>query len=1698
MFDLRSRLVDDFREYITSFLTVRYPHIKEFLESELSRGSLWSEPLLSINPTFESGGFVDQIPDLDSRCGTIFRRGKCASDQSGSAMELYRHQVQAIERANQGRSFVLTTGTGSGKSLSYILPIVNSILKEGSGRGIRAIVVYPMNALANSQKGELEKYLSFGSAKGSVTFARYTGQEGSVERDTISANPPDIILTNYVMLELMLTRPYERKLIEAMSKLKFVVLDELHTYRGRQGADVSLLIRRLREATGAKKVQCIGTSATMSTEGTAADKRAAVAGVASKIFGADFESSDVIGETLLPFSENRHIAAQELCESLSAPEPRSLDEFKLHPLTIWLEHTVALEANDEAILQRAAPQPLFGPGSTADKLSNYASIPIKEAEKALQRHLILAERLSGSSPAEKPFVFRLHQFFSPGSGIFATLTSASERRLSLEGQKSDPESKERMLYPLAFCRSCGQHYYIVSNTSTVDQGQRLVPRQLGEYATDDSSVDGFLYIPDEGEAVDLPALIPLDWTEDHGGIQRVRASRQDHVPSRINVLPSGEIGDGIQAWFLKHPFSLCMNPDCGCAYGPKESDITKLSFLGMQGRSTATTILSLSTLAFLREQEAGAKKLLSFTDNRQDASLQSGHLNDLVEVGTLRSGIREAAAKHGEDGIAHDLIALEVERVLALDQSEYALQPSDRSTQIKHRREALRDVLGYRIYRDLRRGWRINAPNLEQVGLLRIHYPTLTEVCAKEELWQGLHEALLGASPEVREKVCHELLERLRKKLAIRVDYLDPEYQEIIKRRSSQFLKAPYALSDEEAQSMDSAAYCWVDRPHDPEERNDIFLSARSAFGIYLRLPSTFGLDRNLTLDDTSAIIKNLVQVLTKVNILSKAVHGNSNQAYQLNAEEFLWITSEPGDEHKRTYNSFFESFYKEGAKNLRGIYAREHTAQVSAEEREEREQQFRAGELPILYCSPTMELGVDISDLNVVNMRNVPPTPANYAQRSGRAGRSGQAALVYTYCTAGSPHDQYYFRRQEQMVAGSVAPPRLDLANEDLIRAHIHAIWLTEARLDLGHSLAERILDVAGGDASLPLQQEIQDKLTNSQLRDAAKAHASKVLNALGDEVLRAPWHTERWLSDVIDQIPLAFDRACDRWRSLYKSALAQAERQDLIIRDASASKGDRERAERLRREAEKQLGLLSDTKSEFQSDFHAFRYLASEGFLPGYSFPRLPLTAYLPARRGNDQYLSRPRFLAISEFGPGAVVYHEGSRYLVERVMMPPSAMQDGGQLTTSLIKLCTECGYIHSGDSAETADTCERCSAKLEAKAVLANLFRLEGVSLRRRDRITCDEEERMRQGYEIRTGIRFDGRPGEQLSQKAEIKGSDGELIASLTYAPTATIWRINIGWNRRKDKSDIGYKLDLDRARWISDKGANDLFKADPVQAAHRVAKVVPYVEDRRNALIMEWKASSLTVEEMASLQAALKSAIQAVFQLEDNELAAESLPDTANPASILYYESAEGGAGVLRRLVEDTSAIRQVARKALEICHFDPDSLDDLGKAPRAKENCSSACYDCLMSYGNQRSHLLLDRHIIKDLLGALRDSEIEASSGSLPRSQKLEELLSQCGSSLEKEWLKLLEDKALALPTMAQHRIPECGTLPDFVYIHGPSKLAVYIDGPPHDYPQRQQRDAEQDMCLMDKGWIVQRFHHRDDWEELLRAFPSIYGELR
>ena len=222
-----------------------------------------------------------------------------------------------------------------------------------------------------------------------------------------------------------------------------------------------------------------------------------------------------------------------------------------------------------------------------------------------------------------------------------------------------------------------------------------------------------------------------------------------------------------------------------------------------------------------------------------------------------------------------------------------------------------------------------------------------------------------------------------------------------------------------------------------------------------------------------------------------------------------------------RRSTPYFTELYTQVGLELRGMEAREHTAQVPSAIREEREDDFREGNLAVLYCSPTMELGVDIADLNAVNMRNVPPTPANYAQRSGRAGRSGQPALVVTYCSSSRPHDQYFFRRQPQMVAGAVSPPRIDLANEDLVRSHFQAVWLAETGQNLGSSSEGHARSLATGRRSCRSERRFPARhLPASMPGGGPRVRCQTLLGRASSGAGQAPsWYTPTWLDDVIER---------------------------------------------------------------------------------------------------------------------------------------------------------------------------------------------------------------------------------------------------------------------------------------------------------------------------------------------------------------------------------------------------------------------------------------------------------------------------------------------------------------------------------------------------------------------------------------------------
>lgn len=1612
-FEFDHDLIDTYARFSRSFSTIRAEDLRNEVEAEYEAGRFWPDSLLSLNPRYKQGPTVDDLVvsgDLDEATGRIFRFGS-------APIRLHRHQAQSIAKVRMGQSFVVTTGTGSGKSLCFFIPVVDAIvraLKAGEARRTRAIIVYPMNALANSQIKEIEKFISQSDLPANLkpVVKRYTGQENREERQRIADNPPDILLTNFMMAELLLTRQDEldARVIGNASGLEFIVLDELHTYRGRQGADVAILVRRLRNrCTPSKAPICIGTSATMASENSDQSKAKAVANVASRLFGAQIGPDAVIDEALQRATDDALALEQirpQLASVLTSPLPEALTDAVLrrHPLAVWAELAIGLK--DEQELRRQNPMPF---GQAVERLSQDSGAAVETCREAFERFLTrvsLPETERGGTGTGAFLAFKLHRFISGAGEIFTTLT-ARPRRVLFEGQLEDPQAPGNRLYPTRFCRNCGQEVHVVTKTEDAE-GLRFLPRNIDDTPLEgeDDDIAGYLTPVGDGDPDyvfdgDIDTY-PEDWKEERNGIDRLRSNYKKRMPERLSIGPDGRYRpSGPEYWFIPGKFGFC--PCCQSQPQPRMRERGKLPGLSGEGRSSATTLLVSSALEWMNGDDSGVprekRKLLGFTDNRQDAALQAGHFNDFLFVGLLRGAILRAVLDAGSDGLSEDDFGLKAVRALGFTAANrqalvhWMLEPDAGAVIREDSQRALAKVLAHRVWSDLRRGWRYTNPSLAELGLIQVEFIGLDDVAEDISALASILPALSDLDAGGRRKVLHSVLYFLLEGLAVNTEALDRTVLDGVSLKSRNLLRSPWAMDQKEAPRGHTTLLLQApgkDRVGLREEQTILRAGHNSRLGRLVNRRSVIG--TKLKKDEYLAVMTGLMELLGREGLVTPLEVEAGLRGWRL-APSAVRIVPGPAALGQNTNgNQYFLGLYsaiandlKDGRSSCWGLEGREHTAQVSQKQREWREWRFRfeaddlermkehaaemkaAGEtaqlLPALFCSPTMELGVDISAMNAVYLRNVPPTPANYAQRAGRAGRSGQAAVIVTYCAAQSPHDQYFFTRRNEMVAGVVRPPALDITNEELLRSHLHAVWLAEAKLALSPDIPE-ILDLTR--EKYPLKQELLDVIRQPSLITACRAPMKQVLDQILASVGGA---MPVWLGDPDDFIlavarkaPDEFDAAFDRWRELYHSArsqLAEANAKSMI---AGLSKADRQKIKAAQMQATDQIAILEQGKASNGSDFYSYRYLATEGFLPGYNFPRLPLYAFVPGEGKTGSFLQRARFLAISEFGPRSLIYHEGRAYRVMKAKLPPEVRTgDGSELATKDIFICSNCGACHEGE----VERCHACGSPMAAEIPVQRTLRIDNVEAAPAERITANDEERVRQGFDIQTVFSWPRKDGRVQVTEAEFRCDDTSVL-SLQYANSAEISRINKGLKRRKDQKLFGFNIDPRTGYWA--KAEDEDSDVDTPPDVVKPVRIVPIVRDRKNALLLRFtEPDALEPETIATVQHGLLRGIELEFQLEEGEILGEPLPARDNRRSILTYEAAEGGAGVLNRLIDDPRALGRVAQRALALMHF--DNLDEAiaaGDASLLRDNpeatCVRGCYRCLLSYFNQPDHELIDR----------------------------------------------------------------------------------------------------------------------------------------
>lgn len=1690
VFKLRESVVDEYRRYVESFIRVQDPEIEGFVRGELQGGFLWPDAVLQLNPAFEQ----------DKTLAELALSGLITKDTArffGDNIRLYRHQRQAIDVATKNEPFVVTTGTGSGKSLTYLVPIYDWVARNDPGdHSVRAIIVYPMNALINSQLATLQR-LQQNTPASMVRFDKFTGQESADIKNQLRDDPPHVLLTNYVMLEYILTRPSERSFLKtAVKDLQFLVMDELHFYRGRQGADVGMLLRRLQQKAGHTPL-AIGTSATMASGGNRDERCQAIADVASKLLGVSTKPANIIDEALKRVAKvDVPESKDDVCKAVELPPPQAtLGSVTSHPLTAWAEAAFGLARDKEGHLVRRPPVTF---SDAVSRLCECSGLDRAKCETALRAVLEVGNSVE-VYPGQPVFAFRLHQFVSSGSSIYTSLAAEGQRYLTMDAQyKSD---KGEVLYPLAFCRDCGQEFALVALLEDGTSAS-LVPRTpLGGHEEESEGEVGYFVVDDEEVWADDDEELPENWFVKKNKGWQIKPEYAADRPRLYWATPDGRLSQvervgAVKGWFQRYPLMLC--PRCLAAYDRRGGEIRKLSSLSQIGRSTATTVMVNAAVSGMKEQKVIQEeaKILSFTDNRQDASLQAGHLNDFVQVALLRAGLWKALEKKGT--LRSEELGDAIFEAMALTPRDFMRQPVDSGPGYNQSRDAMIDLLQYRCFEDLSRGWRVAQPNLEQTGLLKITYFGLKDLAANDNLWHGL-SAIDSATAEKRLEVLNNVLDELRMNLAIDVEALKDARTKQLVERSAQWLCDPWALQKNDYLRTQGIMLLPKASQDAAEKKAGVRqLNFRSSVGRYLRNGNTWGTVQKLSVEEVEILVTGIVDRLAGQMLVKVLDHGKDH-GVRLLAAALRWekgngkpvpvspLRSKRGNKRRNLEeavpNSYFKGLYETSADRLKGMVGHEHTGQIDAEARVERELSFGSGKLPALFCSPTMELGVDIKELCAVHMRNVPPTPANYAQRSGRAGRGGRPALIATFTGQGNTHDQYFFRNRGKMIAGVVEPSRLELKNKELVEAHIHSLWLSIVGLSLQRSMND-ILDLKDK-PSFGIRPDVRANFsTDTGKIEKATLAAARELIDKEPPLKDAWWYSEGWLESLVKACPGAFDRAFDRWRELYAAARAVIARSREVIDDPNVGSDDRDAASRTEAEALREVKLLlNDTKRFEESDFYPYRYLASEGFIPGYNFPRLPVRAFVTVGDAL-QSIDRPRFLAITEFGPGNVLYHEGRKYRVDGVVLPVTGLND--RLTKA--RICEQCGYIHDGAIAQNVDLCEHCATPLTAatQSFPQKLLEQPPVLTRATQRILSDEEERLRSGYRITTHYRFDA--GVKV-EKCLVRKDHSDLM-EIEYAPAAEVWRINQGW-RRSDGD--GFVIDAKTGRW--QRKDIDVDAGDDLSGSKElVSGVRTYVKDNRNVLLVKPLFKPLTREFMTTLQHAIKRGIEFVYQVEDQEISAELIGQSEN-RRIMLWEAAEGGTGVSEALVRDADAMPRVAAKALELCHFAPDG-GDVGD-----RTCSVACYECLLSYANQNEHRFIDRHIVRDYLLDLATSKTEVLTRERSRDAQYEWLKDKVdpASTFELSFLDYLHKNGHKLPSFAQYQpSSEIYVQADFYYDRGKIPgVCVFVDGPTHDHPEAKEHDNQVRNSLEDRGFRLAIIRYDKTIEEQVKEQGDVFGIL-
>lgn len=1599
--------------------------LDETRQSPLLRG-----PFISLSRSFRQGSSVDQL--IDEGIFHPHMRQRIP----GAITHVYGHQDSAIRSIHEGRTTLVSTGTGSGKTECFLYPIISKCLElkdQGAAPGISAVIVYPMNALAEDQLGRLRGLL----AGTGVSFGMYVGKTPERESDVAGirlpagtsreaylaraeqvqrerrgetvhpaeevcsreamrrpGGQPRILLTNVKQLELLLTRQRDVELFNN-ARLDFLVFDEAHTFTGANGAETACLIRRLRSYCGrdAQDTVCIATSATIVDQSNPDAAR----DFASRFFGVDRGGITTVNEAYEPdmwaaqraIPQRPHNAAEALQACVSAVDASDPDQAVRQAFQRLAG--AALPAGD----WQGALYDALSRNELLYQLSNELLRPraLRDLPEALRGSMgrevseeeILAWLTLGAAARreERPLVRPVVHLFVKGiSG--AVVSFPLEPRgphlwLAAEDELGDEDDGQHALFPVSTCTTCGQHYFETTLGDFRFTGRQpeggmasgnssywpVVPQNLGGMRV--LLVDRLISDPDDEDLLGEDRVHTLYFC---------RSCGTAHPENGNRCLQCSTIGEFVPLHAIRQ------NDD-------RQGQLTSCVSCRANGRRIgntfreparpvrATQVADVHVLAQDMVQHAERKRLLVFSDNRQDAAFQAGWMRDHARRFRLRalmaSGLQEGGVAIGDlANHVNDILDRDDPLSRMLIPEVWAVQRKE-GTGGRHEQER-RKYLRFQVLREVAMSPR-QALGLEPWGRMKVEYQGLD---ANLHFIQE-HAHQLGIPPEEMRDGIGAVLDYLRRKRIL----WDAEHQlfsrmwmdgdlEIQQGYVPQWGSPEGTKLRREQTDRDGYVTQWL------SERGDTTLKQMARkWGVAAAQVDAFLEQLFAFLSDPER------QFLVPVTL--RGSRGNAlpyvSDVYQVNGDR-LRMHAHHGVYQcdtcrrrtpRRTPHMRCPAwrcdgqlgFLREDPDNYNlqlldqgydMIRPEEHTAMIPNEDRERLENLFKGESEAVntLVCTPTLELGVDIGQLDTVLMRNVPPLPANYWQRAGRAGRRHRMAVDVTYCRTAS-HDRSYFADPLKLLSGRVDPPAYNLRNEVMVAKHVHATVLTRlhqytrdtqrseadrdrVKLILERCLPDRVTRYLFEDGGAIRRQLFDltdlDDLVNRNAEDLL-AYVQLVF-ALGWPAGDAQVVTPDALRGHVISTIAGLRQVIERLRRRLQWALGQIERLNTVRAEQGTLNPEDDALFRRCDALVKRLkGMVARTRSDAEGydDVNTYGVLAAEGFLPGYGLETGSIlgSANIPYWRQGavDIAIPRPPSVALREFVPGNLIYTNGNRFVARRFHRDIDEQRaDMPTFEYSVQRLAVTQVAAAGNTGALGANT-------LPAIAVC-------DVELLHQSHISDEEEFRFQLGVNI-----YGMERGHHNGGLAYRWGTQ-----PLQHRRGVRFRLVNVGATiaMQRNQPEFGYPICTVCGQSVSPLASAEQLRRfrenHQTRCGRPVNNVGLFADVTANALVLPGLADQRTA--FSVLEALRIAGTQVLdMHMEDLQLLVVGHVDRDEVNAVLW-DPMPGGSGLLDQYLERFPEIHAAA-------------MDVVSNCPSV---CGSSCIDCLQTFRNGFYHGKLDRHV--------------------------------------------------------------------------------------------------------------------------------------